>query len=109
MLRYLTISLGIFKPDKNHQNPKEKNMEQEFKKNWGMERDTSCYFINENGEKDKLMTPRQLAKYLESSISALSQYRALGTGPEYFKIGKMVRYRKSDVNQWLEQQRIGKK
>ena len=26
------ISLGIFKPDKNHQNPKEKNMEQEFKK-----------------------------------------------------------------------------
>ena len=26
-------------------------MEQEFKKNWGMERDTSCYFINENGEK----------------------------------------------------------
>ena len=83
-------------------------MEQEFKKNWGMERDTSCYFINENGEKDKLMTPRQLAKYLESSISALSQYRALGTGPEYFKIGKMVRYRKSDVNQWLEQQRNGK-
>ena len=64
---------------------------------------------NENGEKDKLMTPRQLAQYLESSISALSQYRALGTGPEYFKIGKMVRYRKSDVNQWLEQQRIGKK
>ena len=84
-------------------------MEQEFKKNWGMERDTSCYFINENGEKDKLMTPRQLAQYLGSSISALSQYRAQGTGPAYYKIGRAVRYRLSEVNKWLEQQRIGKK
>ena len=63
------------------------------------------YFVNENGDHDKLMTPRQLAQYLESSISALSQYRALGIGPEYFKIGKMVRYRKSDVDKWLEQKK----
>ncbi len=67
------------------------------------------YFVNENGDHDKLMTPRQLAQYLESSISALSQYRALGIGPEYFKIGKMVRYRKSDVDKWLEQKRSDKK
>lgn len=52
---------------------------------------------------DKIFTPKQLAKYLETSVSALSQYRALGIGPVYLKIGRMVRYRLSDVNEWLRQ------
>ena len=50
---------------------------------------------------DKIFTPKQLAKYLETSVSALSQYRALGIGPVYLKIGRMVRYRLSDVDEWL--------
>lgn len=50
---------------------------------------------------DKIFTPQQLAKYLETSVSALSRYRALGIGPVYLKIGRMVRYRLSDVNEWL--------
>lgn len=52
---------------------------------------------------DRIFTPKQLAKYLETSVSALSQYRALGIGPVYLKIGRMVRYRLSDVNEWLRQ------
>ncbi|MDE5616071.1 MAG: helix-turn-helix domain-containing protein [Alphaproteobacteria bacterium] len=52
---------------------------------------------------DKIFTPKQLAKYLETSVSALSQYRALGIGPVYLKIGRMVRYRLSDVDEWLRQ------
>lgn len=52
---------------------------------------------------EKLFTPRQLAAYLETSVSALSQYRALGIGPVYLKIGRLVRYRMSDVNEWLQQ------
>lgn len=52
---------------------------------------------------DKIFTPQQLAKYLETSVSVLSQYRALGIGPVYLKIGRMVRYRLSDVNEWLHQ------
>lgn len=52
---------------------------------------------------DKIFTPKQLAKYLETSVSALSQYRALGIGPVYLKIGRMGRYRMSDVDEWLHQ------
>ncbi len=54
---------------------------------------------------DKIFTPRQLAAYLETSVSALSQYRALGIGPIYLKIGRMVRYRQSDVEAWLNQKK----
>ncbi len=52
---------------------------------------------------DKIFTPKQLAKYLETSVSALSQYRALGIGPVYLKIRRMMRYRLSDVDEWLRQ------
>ncbi len=54
---------------------------------------------------DKIFTPRQLTAYLETSVSALSQYRALDIGPTYFKIGRMVRYRLSDVEVWLNQKK----
>lgn len=52
---------------------------------------------------DKIFIPKQLAKYLETSVSALSQYRAPGIGPVYLKIGRMVRYRLSNVDEWLRQ------
>ena len=66
-------------------------------------------YLNEHGNLDRFFTPKQLAAYLGSSVSALSQYRAQGTGPEYYKIGRAVRYRLSEVNEWLEQQKNCKK
>lgn len=86
-------------------------MEHEFLNCGGMERDTNYKLINvkEDVLEDRLLNPRETAAYLGSSVSALSQYRALGIGPEYFKIGKMVRYRKSDINKWLEQKKNSKK
>ena len=43
----------------------------------GQERDTRQYALNKEAFKDILFTPKQLADYLCSSVSALSQYRAL--------------------------------
>lgn len=84
-------------------------MDYQFMKHGGQERDTRQCALNKEALKDRLFTPKQLADYLCSSVSALSQYRALGIGPTYFKIGKMVRYPLSEVNKWLEQKRSDKK
>ena len=84
-------------------------MDYQFMNHGGQERDTRQYALNKEAFKDRLFTPKQLADYLCSSVSALSQYRALGIVPAYFKIGKMVRYPLSEVNKWLEQKRSDKK
>ena len=84
-------------------------MDYQFMNHGGQERDTRQCALNKEAFKDRLFTPKQLADYLCSSVSALSQYRALGIGPEYFKVGKMVRYRRSDIDKWLEQKKSKKK
>ena len=87
-------------------------MEHEFLNYGGMEREETDYrFINvkEDVLENRLLKPREAAAYLGSSVSALSQYRALGIGPLYFKIGKMVRYRISDIDKWLEEKRNDRK
>jgi excisionase family DNA binding protein len=50
---------------------------------------------------NKLLDTKELAEYLGVAISTLRQYRLDGKGPAYIKIGHLVRYRKSDVEEWL--------
>lgn len=52
-------------------------------------------------EIQKLLTTKELAKYLGIGESTLLQYRFDGTGPAYIKLGHLVRYRMSDVEAWL--------
>ena len=47
-------------------------------------------YLNEHGNLDRFFTPKQLAAYLGSSVSALSQYRAQGTGLEPVTYGLTV-------------------
>lgn len=53
---------------------------------------------------NKLLDTKELAEYLGVAISTLRQYRLDGKGPAYIKIGHLVRYRKSDVEEWLTSQ-----
>lgn len=54
------------------------------------------------------MTQEQLSAYLtDVPVHTLTQWRYLGTGPRWFKLGRHVRYRLDDVQEWLEQQRRG--
>ena len=49
------------------------------------------------------LTPKQAAKYVGISEAALRLWRADGKGPRYFRAGeKLVRYRKADLDQWIE-------
>ena len=49
-----------------------------------------------------LMDPHTLAEYLGVSVLTLADHRTRGFGCPYIKIGSAVRYRRSDVDSWLE-------
>jgi excisionase family DNA binding protein len=49
-----------------------------------------------------LLSVRQLADYLAVPVSTVYQWRTQGRGPSGFRVGKQVRYRTSDVVEWLD-------
>lgn len=51
---------------------------------------------------DRLLTVPELADYLAVPVATLYQWRYLRKGPPGFRIGRHVRYRRSDVNEWIE-------
>jgi predicted DNA-binding transcriptional regulator AlpA len=53
------------------------------------------------GEQNLITIPR-LAELLGVAISTIHYYRANGLGPRAVKLGRLVRYRISDVQEWLE-------
>ena len=50
---------------------------------------------------NKLLTTREVAKYLDVAESTVIQYRVNGTGPKYIKFGHIIRYRRRDIEVWL--------
>jgi excisionase family DNA binding protein len=50
---------------------------------------------------DKLMNTKEIADYLNVAVSTILFYRSAGTGPKFIKVGRLVRYRKSVVDEWL--------
>jgi excisionase family DNA binding protein len=60
--------------------------------------------INGMEHPDRLLTVPELADYLAVSAATIYQWRYLRKGPPGFRIGRHVRYRCSDVNEWIERQ-----
>ena len=54
------------------------------------------------GLNEKLMTLPELAKFLDIPSATLYQWRYRGEGPPSIKVGRHVRYRRSDVDAWLD-------
>ncbi|MEU7913457.1 helix-turn-helix transcriptional regulator [Microbispora bryophytorum] len=55
----------------------------------------------------QLATPTELSEYLAVPEKTLTQWRWLGTGPRWSKVGRHVRYRWTDIERWLDQQARG--
>lgn len=53
---------------------------------------------------DELMTANEVADVLGLSAGTLANWRSLGMGPTYLKLGGRVRYRVSNVNDWVSSQ-----
>jgi excisionase family DNA binding protein len=50
---------------------------------------------------DNYMTAEEAAQYLKTSTSTLAKRRVAGTGPRFVRIGRMVRYRRADLDLWI--------
>ena len=53
---------------------------------------------------DKLLSPQDLARYLDVPLSTLYDWRWRGEGPKGFRVGKHIRYRRSDIEEWIQRQ-----
>lgn len=54
------------------------------------------------GSLGELLTTEQLADELAMTVPALAQWRYRGMGPRFIKEGRWIRYRRSDVDEWIE-------
>ena len=54
---------------------------------------------------DELLSVTEAAAVVRAPVATLRYWRHLGTGPHSFKVGRSVRYWRSDVIHWLEEQR----
>lgn len=50
----------------------------------------------------QLMTVVEVAEYVRVSRQTVYRWRSVGEGPPWIKAGGAVRYRREDVDAWLE-------
>jgi excisionase family DNA binding protein len=53
---------------------------------------------------ERLLSTEEVAEVLGRPPRTLRQWRYLGEGPKYLKVGATVRYRPRDVEAWLKAQ-----
>lgn len=52
---------------------------------------------------DQILTAAETAEYLGVSNNQLAKMRMDGKSPEFFKVGRAVRYRWSAIQTWIDQ------
>lgn len=64
--------------------------------------------VIKNQSTDLLFTPKQASNYLGVAHDTLSVWRCVGRyNIPYIKVGRLVKYRKSDLDAWLEKRTHG--
>jgi excisionase family DNA binding protein len=53
---------------------------------------------------DEWLTVDQLAAWLQIAVKTVYKLNSEGTGPRYVRVGRLARYRRRDVEAWLEAQ-----
>ena len=56
------------------------------------------------GRPGDYLSPDALAKLLDVPLATLYGWRYKGIGPVGIRIGRHVRYRRADVEEWIEEQ-----
>lgn len=54
----------------------------------------------------EVLTPPQAAEYLQVPLRTLDAWRYRNTGPAYLRVGRHVRYRRSDLDAYLAACRV---
>jgi hypothetical protein len=55
---------------------------------------------------DRHLSPEDLAERENVPVSTVYSWNYMGTGPTYFRAGRHVRYRLSDVIKWEKAQEV---
>jgi len=53
----------------------------------------------------ELLTERMVAKHLRCKAKTLQRWRVKGGGPDYIKVGQLVRYDVASVHAWVQTRR----
>lgn len=53
-----------------------------------------------------LLTAHEAATYLRIGLSTLAQMRAEGVGPPYYRLGRLIRYERGALDEWLDLHRV---
>ncbi|MFN7148956.1 MAG: helix-turn-helix transcriptional regulator [Microthrixaceae bacterium] len=53
----------------------------------------------------RLLTQQEAADYLQVPSRTLESWRHRRTGPAYVRVGRHVRYQRSDVDAWIDKNR----
>lgn len=61
---------------------------------------------NDN-QADEYLDERRLCALLGISSVTATKWRAKAKGPPFIKVGRLVRYRRSDIDAWLRANTIG--
>jgi predicted DNA-binding transcriptional regulator AlpA len=51
---------------------------------------------------EALLNETHVSEKLQVSFACLRRWRLLGAGPQYIKVGPLVRYRPESIDQWIE-------
>ena len=58
--------------------------------------------MSDGNSASALLTTVEVADYLKMRPRTLDNWRSLGTGPEFVKVGALVRYRVEDIEAYLD-------
>jgi len=57
---------------------------------------------------EQMRTRAEAAKYLRRPVATLNAWAYRRVGPPFYRVGRAVLYKQSDLDAWLEQQRVRK-
>lgn len=66
-----------------------------------------CEVQAEYVERPVLLDTKAAAEYLSLAVPTLNTWRYLKRGPTFIRIGRLIRYRATDLNAWIESQTSG--
>lgn len=56
---------------------------------------------------ESYFTPHEAAEYLRTSVSTLAKRRVYNGAPKFCRIGRAIRYRKVDLDDFMARTRVG--
>lgn len=54
-----------------------------------------------------IMTTKDVAEYLRVPVTTIYRWNLNDEGPRRIRLGRHLRYRKSDVDEWLDRRIVG--